>query len=127
MGAKKGTIPQSTVNRVWFKYAGLFIFKLLYDNNKKKGEKLSKRDLCIYLAQNNKTFRGFWMKSHPKKKYPKDKKDRKEVGLDFYHNIIADKRRFKDLNYLNDIIARGDKKAFYYSHEKGKLKRRRYR
>ena len=32
MGAKKGTIPQSTINRVWFKYAGLFMFKLLWEN-----------------------------------------------------------------------------------------------
>ena len=34
MGARKGTIHQSTINRVWFKHAGLFMFKLLYENNK---------------------------------------------------------------------------------------------
>ena len=121
MGAKKGTIPQSTLNRSWFKYSGLLMFKLLYENNQKKGKKLSKRDLCIYMAKSNRTFIAFWIKAHPKKKYPKDPEGRKYIGLDFYHNIVADKRRAKDINVIYNMIKRGDKKGFYYLHEKGKL------
>ena len=123
MGAKKGTIPQSTKNRVWFKYSTLFIFKLLWENQK-KGLKKTKRSLCIYMDQKNKPFRAFWMKAHPKKKYPKDLEDRKDLGLDFYHNIVADNRRFKDLDYIYDKIGR---KGFYYVREKGKLKIKRFR
>jgi len=124
MGARKGTIPQSTINRVWFKYSALFMFKLLYDNNKKKGEKLSKRDLCIYMARSNRTFIALWLKAHPKKKYPKNTNDRKNIGLKFYHNIVADSRRFKDLNYIHDLLKNNDRKSFYYLMEKGKLKKK---
>ena len=86
MGAKKGTIPQSTKNRVWFKYSTLFIFKLLWENQK-KGLKKTKRSLCVFMAQKNRTFRALWIKSHPKKTYPKSLEDREYLGLDVYHNI----------------------------------------
>ena len=124
MGARKGTIPQSTINRVWFKHAGLFMFKLLYENNKKKGEKLSKRALCIYMAQKNRSFIAFWLKAHPKKKYPKTYFGRKAIGLSFYKSIIADKSRYKDLNYISDLLKNNDRKSFYYLMEKGKLKKK---
>ncbi|MBT6296592.1 MAG: hypothetical protein HOJ14_08525 [Nitrospina sp.] len=123
MGAKKGTIPQSTKNRVWFKYSTLFIFKLLWENQK-PGLKKTKRSLCIFMAQNNRTFKALWIKSHPKKTYPKSLEDREYLGLDVYHNIIADMRRFKDLDYLHDILAKKDKKAFFYIHDQGKLKKK---
>ena len=88
MGAKKGTIPQSTKNRVWFKYSTLFIFKLLWENQK-KGLKKTKLSLCIFMAQKNKTFRALWIKSHPKKTYPKDLEERKYIGL----NLTMTKRQ----------------------------------
>ena len=122
MGAKKGTIPQSTINRVWFKYSGLLMFKLLWENQR-PGTKKTKRSLCIYMAQKNKPFRAYWMRAHPKKKYPKDLEDRKDLGLDFYHNIVADNRRFKDLDYLHNILAK-DKKNAFYIHEQGRLKKK---
>ena len=120
MGAKKGTIPQSTVNRVWFKYAGLFMFKLLWENQKSDIKK-TKRSMCIFMAQKNRSFIAFWLKANPKKKYPKTFYGRKEIGLKFYHNIIADKRRYKDLNYISNLLKKGDKKSFYYLMNKGKL------
>jgi hypothetical protein len=123
MGAKKGTVPQSTKNRAWFKYSTLFIFKLLWENQK-KGLKKTKRSLCIFMAQKNRTFRALWIKSHPSKAYPKSLEDREYLGLDIYHNIIADMRRFKDLDYLHNILARRDKKAFFYIHDQGKLKKK---
>ena len=123
MGAKKGTIPQSTKNRAWFKYSTLFIFKLLWENQK-RGVKKSKRSMCIFMAQKNRTFKALWIKSHPSKTYPKSLEDREYLGLDVYHNIIADMRRFKDLDYLHNILARRDKKAFFYIHDQGKLKKK---
>ena len=123
MGAKKGTVPQSTKNRAWFKYSTLFIFKLLWENQK-KGLKKTKRSLCIFMAQKNRTFKALWIKSHPSKTYPKSLEDREYLGLDVYHNIIADMRRFKDLDYLHNILARRDKKAFFYIHDQGKLKKK---
>jgi len=122
MGAKKGTIPQSTKNRIWFKYSTLLIFKLLWENQD-KGIKKTKRSMCIFMAQKNRTFRALWIKSHPKKKYPKDLEERKYIGLDVYHNIIADMRRFKDLDYLHNILAK-DKKNAFYIHEQGRLKKK---
>ena len=120
MGAKKRTIPQSTINRVWFKYAGLFMFKLLWENQKSDIKK-TKRSMCIYMAQKNRSFIAMWLKAHPKKKYPKHQQHRKAIGLKFYHNIVADSRRYKDLNYISNLLKKGDRKSFYYLMNKGKL------
>ena len=92
--------------------------------NQKKGLKKTKRSLCVFMAQKNRTFKALWIKSHPSKTYPKSLEDREYLGLDVYHNIIADMRRFKDLDYLHNILARRDKKAFFYIHDQGKLKKK---
>ena len=124
MGARKGTIPQSTINRVWFKYSALFMFKLLWENQKSDVKK-TKRSMCIYMAKSNRPFIAMWLKAHPKKKYPKTHYGRRAIGLKFYHNIVADSRRFKDLNYIHDLLKKSDRKSFYYLMEKGRLRRRR--
>ena len=80
--------------------------------------------MCIFMAQKNRTFKALWIKSHPSKTYPKSLEDREYLGLDVYHNIITDMRRFKDLDYLHNILARKDKKAFFYIHDQGKLKKK---
>ena len=102
MGAKKGSYPQSTWNRVWYRNACLILFRAMKEANtnklgKRVGTKkmLSKRDLCIYMAEHNHNFRAFWIRSHPSKKFPKDMNKRAELGIDFYKNVLTDKRRNK--------------------------------
>ena len=81
--------------------------------------------MCIFMAQKNKSFRWAWLKAHPKKKYPKDLKERKHLGLELYHNIIADMRRFEDIDFLYDQMKKID--DFYYVHVKGKLRKKKYK
>jgi hypothetical protein len=102
MGAKKGSYPQSTWNRVLFRNACLILFQAMKEANTNKlgkrigtKKKLSKRELCIYMAEHNHTFRAFWIRAHPSKKFPKDMNKRAELGLDFYKNVLTDKRRNK--------------------------------
>ena len=66
---KKGETSQSTQNRVWYSYFGLYVFDLMVKaNTNAKGhawrtkKKLSKLDLCRYMAEHNKSFRGLWLR-----------------------------------------------------------------
>ena len=105
---KKKT-PQSTLNKTWFKACALFIYRLMLEANTDKlgnkigtKKKISKRDLCIYIAQHNKQFRKVYLLLKPNKKYPRadQMKEREEIGLDFYHNVVVDNRRNKELETL---------------------------
>ena len=92
-------IPKSTRNKVLFKLAALWIYLLMVKVNTNKlgndinrpKQKVSKRGICIYIAEHNKDFRAHYL-NWKGKKYPK-KNNRKKLGLNFYHNIICDKRK----------------------------------
>ena len=105
----KPNIPQSTLNKHWFKILALFLYKLHYDTNTNKlgneiGKKkpISKRDLCIWLAQKNKPFRAYYMRFKSRRTYPALNQPllRKKIGLDFYKNVVCDKRKNKEIDLL---------------------------
>tara|TARA_R100001377_G_scaffold5231_1_gene3018 strand:- start:354 stop:812 length:459 start_codon:yes stop_codon:yes gene_type:complete len=93
-------IPASTRNKVLFKLGALFLYMLMVKANTNKlgndinrpKQKLSKRSLCIYMAQHTKDFRAFYL-NWKAKSYPRNMNKRKELGLNFYHNVICDKRK----------------------------------
>tara|TARA_R110000824_G_scaffold393190_1_gene592033 strand:+ start:825 stop:1289 length:465 start_codon:yes stop_codon:yes gene_type:complete len=120
----KPNIPQSTLNKHWFKILALFLYKLHYDTNTNKlgneiGKKkpISKRDLCIWLAQKNKPFRAYYMRFKSRRTYPALNQPllRKKIGLDFYKNVVCDKRKNKeiDLLYLKFKAANKGRRKFY--------------
>jgi len=109
-------IPKSTRNKVLFKLAALWMYLLMVkvntnrlgnDINRPK-QKLSKRAVCIYIAEHNKHFRSFYL-NWKGKKYPK-KKDRKKLGLNFYHNIICDKRKNWEGPFMYKFLSKYFKK-----------------
>ena len=93
-------IPKSTRNKVLFKLSALWLYLLMVNANTNKlgddinrpKEKLSKRGLCIYMAQYAKDFRAFYL-NWKAKRYPRNMNRRKAIGLNFYHNVICDKRK----------------------------------
>ena len=91
---RKGKLPQSTDNRNWYSFATQWIFEINYKYNDHllKGEKITKRAFCIYLAQSNPWFKKLWEETHPTKKYPIKPSELKALGLRVYKNIISDKR-----------------------------------
>ena len=124
----KSTTPQSTLNKHYFKILALFVFKVVFDANTNKLGNLigtkkppSKRDICIYIAQHNKIFRKFYLiwKAKGKKKsdkhYPRSMEERKKIGLDFYHNVVTDKRKNKEIDLLYNEFKKANKgrKQFY--------------
>ena len=115
MGAKKGTIPKSVENRKRWRTCALFLFGIMWKANVDskgkikhgpgKGQKASKRDMCIYMAEHMKEFRKIWLQTHPKKTYPSKKgfpgnNQRRRLGISFYNSLIKDNRRFKDTAIL---------------------------
>ena len=79
-----------------FKLGALFVYLLMLKVNTKKGdnntkEKLSKKSICIYMAEQIKEFKMLYL-YYKKNKYPRMKK-RKQVGLDFYNNIVCEKQK----------------------------------
>jgi len=119
LSLNNNTITQSSRNKIEFKLGALFVYLLMIKINRKKiSENLSKienkvtrRSVCIYMAENIKEFRMLYL-YYVKKKYPQMKK-RKKIGLDFYNNIVVKKQRnweatfvFKKLvKHCRDIYA----------------------
>ena len=92
----KNKITESTRKKTEFKLGALFVYLLMIKINKKKEDnnitnKLSKKSICIYMAEQIKEFRMLYL-YYKKNKYPRMEK-RKQVGLDFYNNIICDTQK----------------------------------
>ena len=92
----KNKITKSTRKEAEFKLGALFVYLLLIKVNTKKedsntNKKLSKKYICIYMAEQIKEFRMLYL-YYKKNKYPRMEK-RKEIGLDFYNKIICDKQK----------------------------------
>ena len=92
----KNKITKSIRNETEFKLGGLFVYLLMIKVNTKKSDnyikkKLSKKYICIYMAEQIKEFKMLYL-YYKKNKYPQIEK-RKKVGLDFYNNIICDKQK----------------------------------
>ena len=99
LSLKNSTITKSNRNNIEFKLGALFVYLLMIKINKKKinknvskfKNKLTKKSICIYIAEHIKEFRMLHL-YYVKKKYPLMKK-RKKIGLDFYNNIVTEKQR----------------------------------
>jgi hypothetical protein len=92
----KNKITEFTRKETEFKLGALFVYLLMIKVNKKKGDnsikkKLSKKNICIYMAEQIKEFRMLYL-YYKKNKYPRMEK-RKEIGLDFYNKIVCDKQK----------------------------------
>ena len=119
LSLNNNTITQSTRNKIEFKLGDLFVYLLMIKINRKKisdnpnkiENKVTRKSICIYMAENIKEFRMLYL-YYVKKKYPQIKK-RKKIGLDFYNNIVIKKQRnweatfvFKKLvKHCRDIYA----------------------
>ena len=99
LSLNKSTITKSNRNNIEFKLGALFVYLLMIKINRKKisnnanrlKKKLTKKSVCIYMAEHIKEFRMLYL-YYVKKKYPQMKK-RKEIGLDFYNNVVIKKQR----------------------------------
>ena len=92
----KKKITKFTRKETEFKLGALFVYLLMIKVNAKKREsnikkKLSKKSICIYMAEQIKEFRMLYL-YYKKNKYPSIEK-RKKVGLDFYNNIVCEKQK----------------------------------
>ena len=92
----KNKITEFTRKETEFKLGALFVYLLMIKVNKKKGDnsikkKLSKKNICIYMAEQIKEFRMLYL-YYKKNKYPRMEK-RKEIGLDFYNKIVCEKQK----------------------------------
>ena len=90
---KNNKITKLNRNEAEFKLGTLFVYLLMIKVNKKKSDgntKNFKKYICIYMAEQIKEFRMLYL-YYKKNKYPQMKK-RKDIGLDFYKNIICDKQ-----------------------------------
>ena len=89
----KNKITKSARNKAEFKLGGLFVYLLMIKANKNRLSKIekTKKIICIYMAKQIKEFRMLYL-YYKKNKYPQMEK-RKEIGLDFYNNIICDKQK----------------------------------
>jgi len=92
----KNKITESTRKETEFKLGALFVYLLMIKVNTKKRDsniknKLSKKSICIYMAEQIKEFRMLYL-YYKKNKYPRMEK-RKQVGLDFYNTIVCDKQK----------------------------------
>ena len=121
---KKGQWSQSTKNRVLYSYYALDLFSLLVKaNTNAKGhgwrtkKKLSKLDLCRYMAEHNKTFRQIWLRTHPGKIFPKNMDARTVIGEQFYRSNVADTRRSRRIGEIEKLYEKmfpGKKQEAYY-------------
>ena len=92
----KNKITESTRKETEFKLGALFVYLLMIKVNTRKRDsnikkKLSKKSICIYMAEQIKEFRMLYL-YYKKNKYPRMEK-RKQVGLDFYNNIVCGKQK----------------------------------
>ena len=99
LSLNNNTITKSNRNNIEFKLGALFVYLLMIKINKKKinknvskfKNKLTKKSICIYMAEHIKEFKLLYL-YYVKKKYPQ-MKERKKIGLDFYNNIVTKKQR----------------------------------
>jgi len=99
LSLNKSTINKSNRNNIEFKLGALFVYLLMIKINRKKisnnasklKNKLTKKNICIYMAEHIKEFRMLYL-YYVKKKYPQ-MKERKKIGLNFYNNIVIQKQR----------------------------------
>jgi hypothetical protein len=86
-------ITKSARNKTEFKLGALFVYSLMIKVNKNKLGKMKnyKKIICIYMAEKIKEFRMLYL-YYKKNKYPRIEK-RADIGLDFYRNIISDKKK----------------------------------
>ena len=90
---------KSIRKKIEFKLGALFVYLLMIKVNTKEigkdkrntKKKLSRKNICIYMAKRIKEFQMLYL-YYKKNKYPRMEK-REEIGLDFYNNIICDKQR----------------------------------
>ena len=120
---KKGQVSQSTRNRMEYVNLALNLFNLLVKANtnakgmeKKTKKKLSKLDLCKFMAEHNKSFRQLWLNFHPNKNFPKHMDGRTELGKKFYRSNVADSRRSGRINAIDKLYKKmgGKIQKFYY-------------
>jgi hypothetical protein len=99
LSLNNNTITKSNRNNIEFKLGALFVYLLMIKINKKNisnnasklKNKLTKKSICIYMAEHIKEFKLLYL-YYVKKKYPQ-MKERKKIGLDFYNNIVTKKQR----------------------------------
>ena len=72
--------------------------KKISDNGNKIENKITRKSICIYMAENIKEFKMLYI-YYVKKKYPQMKK-RKKIGLDFYNNIVIKKKRSWEATFV---------------------------
>ena len=121
---KKGEYSQSTKNRIAYSYLALHLFNIMVKaNTNAKGhawrtkKKLSKLDLCRYMAEHNKSFRGLWLATHPGKIFPKNMDARTVIGESFYRSNGADTRRSSRIGEIEELYKKmfpGKKQEGYY-------------
>lgn len=105
LSLKKNTLAQSIRNKIEFKLGTLFVYLLMIKINRKKisdngnkiENKITRKSICIYMAENIKEFKMLYI-YYVKKKYPQMKK-RKKIGLDFYNNIVIKKKKKLGSNF----------------------------
>ena len=129
---KKGELSQSTKNRVEYSYLALHLFNIMVKaNTNAKGhgwrtkKKLSKLNLCRYIAEHNKSFRSLWLKTHPGKIFPKNMDARTVIGEAFYRSNVADSRRSRRIGEIEELYKKmfpGQKQKGYYFHQGKKVK-----
>ena len=98
LSLNNSTTTESNRNNIEFMLGALFVYLLMIKINKKKisnnasklKNKLTKKSICIYMAEYIKEFRMLYL-YYVKKKYPQMKK-RKKIGLHFYNNTIIKKK-----------------------------------
>ena len=106
LSLKNNTVTQLTRNKIEFKLGALFVYLLMIKINRKKisdnlnkiENKVTRKSICIYMAENIKEFRMLYL-YYVKKKYPQMKK-RKKIGLDFYNNIVNKKQRNWETTFI---------------------------
>ena len=99
LSLNNSTITKSDRNNIEFKLGTLFVYLLMIKINRKKisnnanklKNKLTKKNICIYMAEHIKEFRMLYL-YYVKKNYPQ-MKERKKIGLNFYNNIVIQKQR----------------------------------
>ena len=126
---KKGQVSESTANRVRYSYLGLYVFDLMQKlNTNAKGmhwktkKKLSKAELCRFMAEHNKLFRAIYIQTHPNKKYPpiSKMKLRSVIGDSFYRSNVADSRRSGRKQHIRKLYKKYFKEHESYYFLKGK-------
>jgi hypothetical protein len=84
---------KSVRNNAEFKLGALYVYLLMIKANKDRIGKIknSKKIICVHMAEKIKEFRMLYL-YYKKNKYPRMEK-RADIGLNFYHNIINDKKK----------------------------------